>query len=194
MRGVYAALLALIVAPAAQAYTIAMETFLGFPDISYSGQAIYNNGVGSYAGPIYRAPGLQRVDYFWHGRDVSAVADWQAQEVFAIDAFGVNGTYDFADPYLQRIFPIVTEFPGFSAQQASEGETANGVVTTRYAVEGIGMDGQAFTGNIWVADTGAVIMARIDYGDLNVTYDLYDYAPGPQDPAMFDLTRDEDAA
>ncbi|MEQ9811284.1 MAG: hypothetical protein RLO50_00770 [Azospirillaceae bacterium] len=174
------------------AYTIGIEAYLGFDDISYSGQAVYNNGVSTYAGPIYRTAGRQRVDYFWQGRDVSAVADLRTQEVFALDVFGMHQTFAFSDPYLQRIFPIVSHFPSFAAEDTGERETVNGVETTRYAISGVGHDDQAFNGAVWVAASGAVIMARIDYGALDVTFDLYDYRVGPQDPALFTLSPAED--
>jgi hypothetical protein len=175
----------------AQSSTIGLELYLGYGDLSYSGQAVYNNGAVTYAGPLHRAPGYQRFDYFYQGREVVALADVQAGMVFTQDMLGNEQNLGFAEPYLQRLFPMVGYFPAFSEELAAEAEMANGVETTRYAVQGVGHDDTAFAGDVWVAQSGAVIMARIDYGELQVTFDLYDYQPGPQDPALFDLGRDE---
>lgn len=191
--GLLAAMLLAAGAPSApvRANVIGIETYMGHPDLAYTGDLQIQGAAGTIQGKVYRTPGLQRIDFSVNGIPFGSLIDltrdlavlWSsAYRAYATTALTDAGVRDWV-PLLENHSQVVlTPAAGEGAQQE-----VNGVKTQRYDLSGVSPDGTPYTGQLWATADGVIVrlVARIASVEGPVTYNLTNLRMGLQSPSLF---------
>jgi hypothetical protein len=173
----------------AGANVIGIESFMGHPDLAYTGDIQIQGKAGTVQGKVYRAPGLLRTDFSVNGVPFGSLIDltrdlavlWSpTYRAYATTPVTAAGVRDWV-PLLENHRQVTIVSSGEAAQEV------NGVMATRYELSGVSPDGTAYTGQLWAAEEGIIVrlVARIATVDGPITYNLTNLRVGPQSPSLF---------
>lgn len=187
--GLLAALLLWAGAAPVSANVIGIESFMGHPDLAYTGDMQIQGKDGTVQGKVYRAPSLLRTDFTLNGVPFGSLVDltrdlavlWSSTyRAYATTPVTEVGVRDWV-PLLENHSQVAIVSSGESAQEV------NGVMATRYELSGISPDGTAYSGQLWATGEGIIVrlVARIATVDGPITYNLTNLRVGPQSPSFF---------
>lgn len=186
--GGFVAALFLALGPAS-ANVIGIESYMGHPDLAYTGDLTIQGTAGTIQGKVYRAPAQQRTDFSVHGIPFGSVVNlangqaiiWSsAYQSYATTSLNDVGVRDWV-PLLQNHSQVAITASGEPAQEV------NGVMATRYDLSGVSPEGTPYTGQIWATDEGVIVrlVARIATVNGPITYNLTNLRVGQQPPTLF---------
>lgn len=187
--GLLAALLLCVGVAPASANVIGIESFMGHPDLAYTGDMQIQGKDGTVQGKVYRAPNLLRTDFSVNGVAFGSLVDltrdlavlWSpAYQAYATTPVTEVGVRDWV-PLLENHSQVTILSSGEPVQEV------NGVKALRYELSGVSPEGTPYTGQLWATEEGIVVrlVARIATVDGPITYNLTNLRVGPQSPSLF---------
>jgi len=185
-------LLAGFVGPAA-ANVLGIERYLGFRDLSYSGDMVVTLRGETLRGKVVRMGAAQRTEMTLRGKALVAIADVaNSHGIVMLTKDTTYAVVDLLNFSVDKWVPqpqnhrnvVLTPIEGEGGR-----ETVNGQSARRYELSGLFPQGTPYSASLWVTDAGVIVrlIAEIGGEPMPVTYNLLNLRLGPQDPLLFQV-------
>ncbi|MEA2755703.1 MAG: hypothetical protein QOJ54_1992 [Aliidongia sp.] len=162
---------------------------VGDTQVPFSAARSVVTGGKTYDGRVYAAPGKQRHEQVVNGLPLVAILRADRQVAWLL----VPGLHVYAE----FAFPkAVTDYDGVGALGPPLGtDIVAGLKSARYRVEREGADGSAVDGWVWMTHDGIItkldgVYTSTKNKPVKATFELSDVKLGPQDTALFEISKD----